>query len=255
MNGKYFASALSIIAACCFIQPVTAAEPTSEKISTFAPAENLVAQADAYIKSLVNCTADADEYKDSTSRIAYEANTLIVIALALGLHDQDNKYKASAGEVIKAAQAVAAAKDFASAQKAVETLTSLKLEQGGGNAGLRWQKIAAQPELMKQVPIINVKLGQCLKPDKFQKKAKTSAGYTAVLAVIGHASIYDATAAGNDAGKQKLWVDFSAAMRDAAGELNAAIRKSDLPSAVAAEKKLTKSCDDCHAVFKPDAKK
>ena len=40
-------------------------------------------------------------------------------------------------------------------------------------------------------------------------------------------------------------------MRDYAGEVNAAIRKGDRPAADKAMKKLSQSCDDCHAVFHP----
>ena len=39
--------------------------------------------------------------KDGREKIGKDANTLIVIALALGLHDQENKYKADAGAVIR----------------------------------------------------------------------------------------------------------------------------------------------------------
>ena len=43
-------------------------------------------------------------------------------------------------------------------------------------------------------------------------------------------------------------------MRDDAGALNAAIHKGDEPAAAKAMKKLDQSCEDCHAVFKPDVK-
>ena len=50
----------------------------------------------------------------------------------------------------------------------------------------------------------------------------------------------------------KQWYKFSAAMRDDAGAVNAAIHKGDEPAAAKAMKKLAQSCDDCHAVFHPE---
>ena len=100
------------------------------KVSTFAPAADLASQADQYIKDLEKAVASEEEYKDSVEKIAKESNTLVVIALALGLHDQPSKYKASAGAVLKAAQAVAATKDFASARKAIAALKAAAEGQG-----------------------------------------------------------------------------------------------------------------------------
>ena len=179
---------------------------------------------------------------------------MVVIALALGLHDQDNKYKTSAGAVLKAAQGVAAAKDFASAKKAIDALAELKSGKGKSEGTLRWEKVASQPELMKQVPTVNTKLTMGLKPTAFAKKAKATAGYSAVLATIANASIFDPSAT-KDALQVKQWETFSAAMRDDAGELNAAIHKGAQAAAAKSLQKLTKSCDDCHAVFKPEVKK
>ena len=40
--------------------------------------------------------ATEEDYKDDQGKIAKESNTLVIIALALGLHDQESKYKAQA---------------------------------------------------------------------------------------------------------------------------------------------------------------
>ena len=77
---------------------------------------------DRYIGELETATATEDDYKDSQAKISQGANTLIVIALALGLHDQDSKYKASASALIEAARVLAAAKDFQAAKTAVAGL-------------------------------------------------------------------------------------------------------------------------------------
>jgi hypothetical protein len=229
--------------------PVNAAD--APKVSTYAPAEDLAHQVGQYVKSMKSVVADEQEYKDSEGKVVRDAGTLAIIALALGLHDQDNKYKANAGAIIKAAQAVAATKDYESAKKAVAALEVVVTKGGTAGGDLKWEKTASLPELMKQVPMIHTKLKLYVKGSSFKKKAKDTAGYTAVIAAIAQGVIAD-TSATKNAEQIKLWTKFSEAMRDDAGDVNAAVHKGDEAAAAKAMKKLNQSCEDCHAVFKPD---
>ena len=61
------------------------------------PADDLANQVDQYIGDLAKMVATEEEYKDSEERIVNDSNTLVVIALTLGLHDQDSKYKPIGG--------------------------------------------------------------------------------------------------------------------------------------------------------------
>jgi hypothetical protein len=228
-----------------------AADEAAPKVSTFAPAEDLANQAELYIKGLDKCVESADEYKDGQEKIAKDANTLIIIALALGLHDQDNKYKAPAGAIIKAAQALAATKDLDSAKKAIADVKAAAEGKRAAAGDLKWEKVASLPELMKQVPVINTKLKLNVK--KLNKKAKEAAGYTAVLAAISQATMAD-TSVTKNADEVKKWEAFCIASRDDAGAVNAAIRKGDEAAVAKGMDKLLQSCEDCHAVFKPEAK-
>ena len=106
---------------------------------------------------------------------------------------------------------------------------------------------------MKQVPLINTKLKRNIKPEKFQKKAKDTAGYTAVIAAIAQGSVADLSETKNPEQVQQ-WYKFMTAMRDDAGEVNAAIHQRNEPAAAKAMKKLAQSCEDCHAVFHPGVK-
>lgn len=229
-----------------------AADEAAPKVSTFAPAEDLAGQAELYIKGLEKCVESADEYKDGQEKIAKDSNTLIIIALALGLHDQDSKYKAPAAAIVKAAQALAATKDFDAAKKAVADVKAAADGKGTAAGELKWEKVASLPELMKQVPVINTKLKLNVK--KLNKKAKEAAGYSAVLAAIAQGTMAD-TSATKDADQVKQWQAFSVASRDNAGAVNAAIRKGDEAAVAKAMEKLNQSCEDCHAVFKPEEKK
>jgi len=234
-----------------FMAQVQVHAADAPKVSTFAPAEDLARQADKFIQTMKNTVASQEEYNDSEGKIGRDSNTLIVIALALGLHDQDNKYKARAGALMKAAQDVAATKDYASAKKAVAALEKVAAANGKAGPGLKWEKVASLPDLMKQVPMVNTKLKLCVNKTNFKKKAKDSAGYSAVIGAIAQATIAD-TSTTKNAAQVKQWQKFSKAMRADAGEVNAAIHKGDEPATDKAMKKLNQSCEDCHAVFKPE---
>ncbi len=238
---------LSLTVALISTEPAGAAMPPAPKVSTFAPAKDLAYQADQYLKSLVGSVVNEDTYKDDQSKIATDANTLIVVALALGLHDEDSKYKARAEALMKGAEAVAAAKDYASAKKAVAALRKAA-DEGKADAELKWVKAASLPELMKQVPLVNNKLKRYVKGENFKKKAKEAEGCSAAIAAIAQGSMADLSAT-KKPDQAEQWYGFVAAMRDYAGAVNAAVHKGDEPAAAEAMKKLQQSCDDCHAVF------
>jgi hypothetical protein len=238
---------------CCTLAVAQSAMSAEPKVSTFAPAKDLANQAEQYIKELEKSVANEADYKESVDKIAKDSNTLIVVALALGLHDESSKYKENAGSLLKAAQDVAAAKDFAAAEKAVAALKDAAAGKGAAGDALKWEKVAALPELMKQVPVINTKLKMKLKGANFKKKAADTAGYTATLATISQAAKFD-TSATKGANQVKQWEKFSDAARDNAAAVNKAIHKGDAKAADKAMTKLNQSCEDCHAVFKPETK-
>ena len=124
-----FAVATIVVSGVLLVQSAVYAAD-APKVSTFAPAEDLANQAGQYIKAMKTVVADEQEYKDSEGKIARDASTLAVIALALGLHDQDSKYKANAAALLKAAQDVAATKDYDSAKKAVAGVAKESASQG-----------------------------------------------------------------------------------------------------------------------------
>jgi hypothetical protein len=243
-------------------KPAAKAEPveidTSQtaKISSYAPAADLVSQVPEYVEDLKEAVADEATFKDSESVIGRSANTLIVVALALGMHDEDNKYKASAPAMVKAAQDLAAAKDVAAAQKAMEALSALA-EGGAGEAvdgELKWGKVASLEQLMKAVPIVRNKMksSSLSSASRLKKKADDYAGHAAVLAVIAQSAIpyADETDAPTEVEK---WQQYCIDMRVASARLHAAIRALDTEAAIEIQKvDLEESCTDCHAVFQPD---
>ena len=231
---------------------IAAEPPAAPKVSTFAPAKDLVSQVDYYVDRLDTVVKSESEYKDSGDKVVKDANTLVVIALALGLHDEESKYKKAAPDLLKASQKLAASKDFESAKAGVAAVKEA-LSASGDPAALKWEKVASLKALMEQVPLINSRLKRYLRGPRFKSMAKDTAGDSAAIAAIAQGSMAD-TEAVKKAGDEEKWYKFCAQMRDAAGAVNAAIHAGDQEAADAALKKLTQSCDDCHAVFQPQQK-
>ncbi len=233
------------------------APPDAPPVSTFAPAEDLVREADKYINELGNTIADVEsgeeKYDDVKEIIEKDSNTLVIIALCLGKHDQDNKYKAHAGALMKSAQEMAATQDIGAAKKALEGVKDAAAGKNKVDVELKWEKVASLPALMKHVPKINTKLKQTVKPAKFKAKSKDSAGITAVLAAIAQGSMAD-TSATKSPDQIPQWYRFCKEMRDESAAMNKSIHAGNVQAANEDLLKLGKNCEDCHAVFHPEAK-
>jgi hypothetical protein len=219
------------------------------KVSAFAPAEDLANQLDEYVKDLEKAVETPEEFKDSEGKVAKDSNTLIVITLALGLHEQPNRFKANAASIVKAAQELAkGAADYETAKKGVAGVKAAVEGKGPAGSELKWEKVAAMSELMKQVPLVNTKLKRYIQGSRFKSKAKDSAGFSAVIAAIGQGSVADTSVTKSDE-EVKQWKAFCVQMRDAAGGVNSTIHAGDQAGVEVAIGKLAQSCDDCHAVF------
>jgi hypothetical protein len=250
MTSRVFLVAL-VAALTVLTMGAVAAPPEAPKVSTFAPADDLANQADRYVDELekaVESQADFD-----AAKVSKLANTLMLMSIGLGVHDADNKHKAAAGAIFKAAAELAKAKDFAAAKQGVEAVKAAAAGKGAAGA-VSWAQGADTnlDSVYKQAQSVLQSLKRYTQPQRFKKGAKDTAGFSAVLAVIGQGVMANSKAAkGDDA----QWYKFSAEMRDAAAETNKAIHAADKEATEAAVKKLNKSCEDCHAVFHKEEKK
>lgn len=224
--------------------------PAAPKVSSFAPADDLVAQFESYVKRLEADLASESEYKDVAERVYKDANTLVLIALALGLHDTPNKYQKHAAGLVEACQKLIAAKDYASAKAAFDEIKAAMEQPKGDPAGLAWKKVAAMPPLMQQVPLIHSRIKRLMR--RFDRQPGMIAGEAAAIAVIGQGSLYNVDET-NKPEEAEKWYQYCIDMRDAAFRLNQAARAKDAKAAEEALKALAKSCDDCHIVFHPEA--
>lgn len=235
-----FAAAVVVLSS-----PALAAPPEAPKVSTFAPAEDLISQIDRYVKELEGAVESQQEFDEA--KVTKLANTLVLLSIAVGLHDSDNQYKASAGAILKAAEALAKVKGYAAAKKGVE---AVRASLSGKGSELSWGQgnVVDLDSLYKQSQTAMNSLKRHTKGPRFKKSAKETAGMAAVLAVIGQGVMGNPTHPKGDAQAQQ-WYKFSAEMRDAAAETNKAIHALDASATEKLVKKLNKSCEDCHTVF------
>jgi len=233
---------------------MAAEPPSAPKVSTFAPAKDVAAQIDRYVGQLEESVQSEDEFKEAEAKLAKDANTLVLLGLAAGLHDEDIKYKEAAPGLVKAAQALTKAKGFAAAKEGVAAVKKALESKEGNPVELKWVKSASLPDLMKQVPLVNSRLKRNLRGEKLKSKAKDNAGDAATLAVIAQGSMAD-TSEAESADQVPKWYGFCVQMRDAAAALNKAVREKDAKGAEKAMSALNQSCDDCHNVFHKVEKK
>ena len=221
------------------------------KISEFAPAEDLIAQVDFYLGRIEQSLATEGDFDPAKqSRTFKDANTLAVLALVLAVHDQPHALRDSAAGLLASAQRLAAAED--NYQRASAALSELKAARAGGAAAaapVKWEKSASLPALMKQVPLIHTALKRGVEPSRLARQKAPSAGQSAALAAIAQASMLD-TEYGATAADLAEWRAYCAAMRDASGQVNSAVRAGDSARVADGMKRLAQSCDACHAKFR-----
>ena len=230
--------------------------PQSPPPSTFAPADDLVAQVDFYLHRTDETLANKSDFDDAAkTRLRKDANTLTALFLTLGLHDTENRYKTAAPTLVTDSQALAKVADYDAAEAAFNHLKKTASSGAGVSGGgkLRWERAASIGQLMKQVTSINSALKRGLSGDgeHFKELQQQSAGTSAALAAIAQTVLADTHEATRPADVQK-WYQYCAEMRDTAGAVNVAVHAGNQQKATEEMVGLTKSCDNCHAVFRKD---
>ncbi|MEI8376071.1 MAG: hypothetical protein WCJ35_24895 [Planctomycetota bacterium] len=223
------------------------------KISTFASADDLAAEVKILVADLEKAVVDEEEYKSQVEgRFIRDGNTITLIAIALGLHDQDSPIKPYTKAIAAAARKLAQTKDFATTKQAIEDLKTAANGEGKGSIELKWGKVSNLPGLMKdEVPSINNKLKNSLR--RFKKRSSEVAANAATMALIAeNANLYVADT--KKPGESQKWTEFDGQMRAAAVDLAAKAHAVDEAGAKTAMDNLEKSCHDCHAVFNPEKK-
>ncbi|MDR1384462.1 MAG: hypothetical protein LBJ67_11570 [Planctomycetaceae bacterium] len=224
------------------------------------PAADLEFQVDYYVKELAKDLEDLSSSKDfaaDSSVLSREGNALVLVSLAIGLSEEESKYKAAAPSIIKAAKDVAAAKDLAGAKAAVEALN--KSLAAKSDEKLEWKKVAEMSPTMKlAVPRINTSMTRYVRIERALKTGidNVKGGTAAFVAISqGLEPNFDETKKPDQKDK---WLELSHDFRDAALKANTAahgfekgnVQFADFKKAVS---EMKESCEKCHAVFAEDS--
>ena len=226
------------------------------------PVSDLLAQADDYLEKLGGTLKDLDgtsDYKKDADAVVRDTNGLALVALALGLSPEDNKYKKAAPGIITAALALEKVDKLDAANKAYADLKAA-FESSGDPATLGWTKIATLGPVMKAVPNLDATAKRLSNSESKLKRAKTNpariTGPLAGLAAIAQGSIANA--------KETLKPDAEAdwkkeceQFRDAAIKANAVVHdfveeKASYADFDAAYTALSETCESCHKIFQPN---
>ena len=230
--------------------PAAEAAPAApaDAVSAYAPAAALTTQVQKYMEEMEEDLADPAQFADNKDDVVENAAGLTVFFLALGLNDQNSDYKAKAPNLVKAAQALAAATTYEEAKAAFE---AIKTAEASTDA-LAWTKVAPLASLMKQVPNIDSKMKRTI-PKRMDKKQDECLANCAAVAALMQGSIANAAETEQPTETVK-WTAFSIQGRDAAAAVAKAVAAQDATAAEEAMAALHKSCDDCHAVFHQNKK-
>lgn len=222
--------------------------PSTPAVSSFAPADDLLREVHDINQRLATLLSSRGAYTPAKKkRVFRDAQTLVVLLMALGLHDEDNGMKRSAPVRIALAQQLAdVAGDYGAATTAYQAL--MEVDGDIPTRPLQWQTLVGLEPLMEQVSMLNANLRRSVRKRHFEKRADRSTSDAAALAVIAQAIFLDTHEVKNTQDKV-LWRQFSVAMREAAAAANAGIHAGDYEATQMAIKHLTKSCDSCHEVF------
>lgn len=228
--------------------------PAPEKVSTFAPIDDLTGQVDDYLESLERSVdVEAGEYTEANQdTVKKSAATLAALAMLLSNHNQDSPLKSAAPAIFASAKALGAeAKDLQQATDRVAAIKQAVAAGGANGEAVKWQTAGDLEQLMKQVSSINSRLKRGVSSRSLKRYADRTTGYSVTMAAIAQAAMADDSYVGDEA-ELKQWVGYCIDLRDAAGAVNAAIHQQDEAAVEAAMTKFKKSCDDCHKAFEID---
>ncbi len=234
--------------------PCQAAAPA--KIASVAPIADLVAEADAKIKSLEEGLASDKTYLEvKGTKLPTDAGVLAVLAQAVAESEEKAAWQATAADVREAAKAVASAKSYDDAKKGLE---GIKAAIGGTAAGAKpeaeWNKLCGLGKVMKEINGRAGKLRRATrKKDATETEFADAARDASVMAILGLAA-HDDTHEVKSGKAEDIaeWKKFSKEFQAQMTAASAAFKKKDMAAAGDAWKKGNAACTDCHAKFRPN---
>ena len=247
-----------------------AAQVVPPPVVPLPPVEDLTAQIDEYIKKMGESLEFLDgspRYEADASDIVRDANALALVALAVGLAEDDSKYKKSASHIIEATKILAAAKSLEEGQRAHAALKASLTNTEAGKP-LSWSdKVARLTPAMKALPNLSSAVKRVTDTERklfvtLGRPTQQIFGQIAAMAAISQGTIpnTDETMKPDAVAE---WKKYCEEFRDAAIKVNAVTRQyakdladdndPDYALFNNAYRAMVSSCDDCHRAFYPQA--
>ncbi len=224
--------------------------PPAPPVSSFAPVGDLLAYVDECVTAFTPVLASAEAYDRGKARLEKDADSLSAALLALHLHDQDHRLKHHAGVMFHAAQQLAMAADYASAQQAWQALQAANRGETSAVPQLDWQRAGEMGIVMKQITLLHGKLKRGARPgSRFDGAAEENARLATVLAALAQCSQSDVPPGTSPADTIK-WYDLCAEMRDVCSETSRALHARDAAATAAALARVEQNCTACHDGFR-----
>lgn len=232
--------------------PVQLVRAEAPAVSTFAAMDLLVAEVADLVEKTKKSVATEKAYDAATAQVEKDAATLAALAVAVGLHDENNQLKSAAPALLHAARKLAECDNQADAKAAFAAVEAAIKSGTGKRDEPSWDESAAAIEsLMKQVTFLNTQLRRGVRSGKLRRPESVVAQAT-VLAVLGQAVICEGEDWAEDDEQLAAWKEMAAELRAAAVAMRDAAAAEDGAAAEAGKERIEQSCKTCHEAFDID---
>lgn len=247
-----FATLLALVSAAGLWPAAIASEAQDPPVSQYAPAEDLIALVQDSAEEIHKTLSDGAAFDEQSEARNQAAGVLAAASLALAWHDEESPWNQRAAGLYAAAVALLSAESFDEAQTADSQLQNSLSSDAATETELPedWENPASLHDLMERVGQINTRLRRGI--TRLDRRPEVNRQNAVALAVIAQVAATDHSWV-EDEEQEKIWTALSIQMRDAAGQLNQAVRNTDEQAAALAMERLEQSCTKCHEAFRVEA--
>jgi len=242
------------------------------------PLDDLTAQIDEYMTVIARDLARLDgsiRYVEDAVNIVRDVNGLALVALAVGLANDDSKYKRAAPHIIAAARRLAAAQNFNDGNAALTALQAA-LTNTSDAAPLSWSdKVSELGPAMQALPNLSSAVNRLAGAEsrfntvmaaanpRMEQARQQVIAHLAGLAAISQGSIPNVVQSDRPDAVEE-WKKYCEEFRDYAIKVNAIAHQfiqeraagggtTNFATFNTAFRAMAESCDDCHRAFYPSA--
>lgn len=217
------------------------------KLDEFAPAEDLVAEAQDRIKDLTgDLLKTEDSYKEHVDKVRQSASMLAVVSQAIAEHPAASDLKAAAPNLRDAAIVIARSKSFEDATKGVAQLhAAAKGEATGATVEFDWAKLTRMHPSMEEMNARATQMRRLLRRPKDPAADSRHLLAIAALALATHADTHEV----KNPGDLPKWHAMSKELADHMAAAAKAVKAKDKDAASKHFAAGMETCNRCHEVF------